>query len=88
MPVTVGALFTLRRAVAVVAELQLFVNTALYRFPFCEARTEATDRVVEVAPLTLLKVAPPSVLICHCTVGAGVPLAAAVNVAVLPAQTV
>ena len=30
----------------------------------------------------------PFVLTCHCTVGLGVPLAAAVNVAVLPAVTV
>ena len=30
----------------------------------------------------------PLVLLCHCTVGVGVPLAAAVNVAVAPAVTV
>ena len=35
-----------------------------------------------------LKVEPPSVLTCHCTVGAGLPLAAAVKVAVRPALTV
>ena len=35
-----------------------------------------------------LKVAPPSVLTCHCTVGVGLPLAAAVKVAVWPAVTV
>src|SRR5439155_1570396 len=35
----------------------------------------------------LVKVAPPFVLICHCTVGVGLPLAAAVNVAVDPAAT-
>jgi hypothetical protein len=34
----------------------------------------------------LVHVAPASVEICHCTVGAGVPLAAAVNVAVAPLQ--
>ena len=31
---------------------------------------------------------PPSVLTCHCTVGVGLPLAAAVKVAVWPALTV
>ena len=41
-----------------------------------------------VAPATLLKVAPPSVENCHCTVGVGVPVAAAVNVAVWPAFNV
>src|SRR5665647_2956312 len=44
--------------------------------------------VVVVAPATLLKVAPPSVLDCHCTVGDGNPVAAAVNTAVPPAFTV
>ena len=38
--------------------------------------------------MRLLNVAPPSVLACHCTVGAGEPLAAAVKVALLPARTV
>ena len=36
----------------------------------------------------LLNVAPPSVETCHCTVGVGKPLAAAVNVAVPPEQVV
>jgi hypothetical protein len=35
-----------------------------------------------------VNVPPPFVLTCHCTVGAGFPLAAAVNVAVPPAPTV
>jgi len=35
--------------------------------------------VVLVAPEMLLNVPPPFVLSCHCTVGAGVPLAAAVK---------
>ena len=43
--------------------------------------------VVEVAPATFVN-APPAVLTCHCTVGAGFPVAAAVNVAVAPAATV
>jgi hypothetical protein len=44
--------------------------------------------VVEVAPLTLLNVAPPSVLTCHCTVGVGVPVAAAVKLVVAPTVSV
>src|SRR6187431_867214 len=43
--------------------------------------------VDELAPGMSLKVAPPSVLDCHCTVGTGLPAAAAVNVAVSPAMT-
>src|SRR2546428_669835 len=35
-----------------------------------------------------LNVMPPSVESCHCTVGAGEPLAAAVKVAAVPLQTV
>jgi hypothetical protein len=48
----------------------------------------AKESVVEVAPATSLKVAPPSVLTCHWTVGAGLPPAAAVKEAPLPVQTV
>ena len=39
----------------------------------------ANVRVVEVAPGMSLNVVPPSVLTCHCTVGAGVPVADALN---------
>ena len=39
-----------------------------------------------MAPATFVNVTP-SVLCCHCTVGVGLPLAAAVNVAVAPADT-
>ena len=41
-----------------------------------------------VAPATSLQLVPPSVLTCHCTVGVGVPVAAAVKVAFAPAVTV
>lgn len=44
--------------------------------------------VVLVAPEMSLKVAPPSVLTCHCTVGAGEPVAAALNDADCPDVTV
>ena len=45
-------------------------------------------KVVLVAPLMLLQVEPPSVLTCHCTVGVGLPVAAAVKVTLWPALTV
>jgi len=64
-----------------------FVNTALYWFPFCDA-VVAKLKVVVVALATFVNVVPPFVLTCHCTVGAGDPVAAAVKVAVAPATTV
>ena len=82
-----GPEFTVRVARVVVADPAEFVNTARYRFPFCD-KVVVKLRVVEVAPEMLLKVTPPSVLPCHCTVGVGEPVAAAVKVAVWPAVTV
>jgi hypothetical protein len=82
-----GVAFTVSVAAVVVAVPPEFVNTARYRFPFCD-NAVAKLRVVEVPPETLLNVAPPSVLTCHCTVGVGEPVAAAVKVAVCPAVTV
>ena len=81
-----GVAFTVSVAAVVVAVPAEFVNTARYRFPFCDEAL-AKLRVVEVAPERLLNVAPASVLTCHCTVGVGEPVAAAVNVAVWPALT-
>jgi len=69
----------------VVAVLVELVNTAWYWLPVCAAVTLLSVSVVEVAPLMLAKLAAPAALTCHCTVGVGVPLAAAVNVTVLPA---
>ena len=82
-----GAAFTVSVAAVVVAVPAEFVNTARYRFPLCD-KAVVKLRVVEVAPATLLNVTPPSVLTCHCTVGVGEPVAAAVKVAVWPAVTV
>ena len=82
-----GVAFTVSVAAAVVAAPAEFVNTARYRFPFCD-KAVVKLRVVEVAPETLLNVTPASVLTCHCTVGVGEPVAAAVKVAVWPAVTV
>ena len=53
--------------------------------PFCAAAA-VNDNVGDVAPATLVKFTP-SVLCCHCTVGVGVPLAAAVKVAGDPLAT-
>src|SRR2546427_8777 len=82
-----GVAFTVSVPAVVVAGPPAFVNTARYWFPFCD---EAVVKlmVVKVAAETLLNVTPPSVLTCHCTVGVGEPVAAAVNVAVWPAVTV
>ena len=41
-----------------------------------------------VAPEILIQFDPPLVLTCHCTVGVGLPVAAAVKLAVEPAVTV
>src|SRR5258708_40096302 len=86
VPEAGGAAFTVSVAAVVVADPAEFVNTAWYWFPFCD-EVVAKLRVVEVAPGRMLKVAPLSVLTCHCTVGVGEPVAAAVNVAVWPAVT-
>jgi len=61
------------------------VNTARYRLPFWAAVVVKLN-VVEVAPAMLLN-APLPMLTCHCTVGVGLPVAAAVKVAVDPAGT-
>ena len=60
----------------------LLVKTASYSDPFWAVVVLLMVRVVLVAPGMSLKVEPPSVLTCHCTVGVGLPLAAAVKVAV------
>ena len=65
----------------------VLVNTARYLFPFCDVLAVKLS-VMEVTPLRLLNVTPPSMLTCHCTVGAGEPVAAAMKVAVWPAVTV
>ena len=54
--------------------------------PFCPA-VAVKDNVVEMAPVMSVK-EPPLVFTCHCTVGVGLPVAAAVNVACDPEVTV
>src|SRR5271166_4710107 len=82
------AVLTVRVAALVVAVPTLLVNTARYSSPFWAVVVLLRVRVVLVAPVMSLKVEPLSVLTCHCTVGVGLPLAAAVKVAVWPAVTV
>jgi hypothetical protein len=83
-----GVALTVSVAAVVVADPPEFVNTARYRFPFCD-KAVVKLRVVEVPPEeTLPNVTPPSVLTCHCTIGVGEPVAAAVKLAVCPAVTV
>ena len=82
-----GAKFTVRVAAVVVILPDTLVNTAWYWFPFMDAVVLVSESVVELAPATSLNV-PPLVLTSHWTVGAGVPVAVAVKVAVCPAVTV
>jgi len=84
----VFAAFTVKVAAVVVALPAAFVKTARYSLPFIATVVLVMLSVVEVAPDTLVNVAPPFVLTCHCTVGVGEPEAAAVNVAVAAAVTV
>ncbi len=86
--VTTGAVSTVSVAAVVVAEPALFVNTARYCVPFCAAVVAAIVNVVEVAPEMFVNVELPEGADCHCTVGVGVPVAAAVNDAEAPATTV
>ena len=79
---------TVRMAAVVVALPALLVKTASYSSPFMAVVTLDSVSVVLVAPLMALQVRPPSVLTCHCTVGVGLPLAAAVNDTLAPAVTV
>src|ERR1700722_13070551 len=79
-----------KRTVNVAAVVEVlpaaFVKTALYLLLFSPALVVKL-KVVEVAPATFVNVTPPSALTCHCTVGVGAPVAAAVKVAVAPAST-
>src|SRR3989442_13591639 len=86
VPEVGGAVFTVSVAAVVVAVPAEFVNTARYRYPFCDEAV-VKPRMVEVAPApeTLLKFAPPSVLTCHCTGGAADATAGAGKGAAWPA---
>ena len=83
--VTAGAEFTVSVAAVVVAVPTEFVNTARYCLPLSPAAAVKLY-VVLVAPLITDQLGP--LRLSHRTMGVGVPLAAAVNVAVSPAFTV
>ena len=83
-----GATFTVKVAAADVILPDAFVNTAWYWLLVIGSVVIESVSVVELAPATSLNDVPPFVLSCHCTVGAGLPLAAAVKLAACPAVTV
>jgi hypothetical protein len=64
------------------------VKTARYSWPLSEVVAPLITSWSEVALLTLVHTVPPSAEVCHWTVGAGDPDAAASNVAVSPSSTV
>ena len=68
-----------------VAVPAIFVHTARYCLPW-SAVVVANDKVLLVASPILFQ--PPPVFTCHCTVGAGPPLAPELNVTLSPAHFV
>ena len=70
-----------------VAEPAPLVKIARYWMPFWASVVTAVVYEVEMAPARLVQVLPALELTCHCKLGEGVPEAAAVKVAVLPAFT-
>jgi hypothetical protein len=85
--VTTGPLLIVNVAALLATLLpQLLLNRARYCLPL-SAALAVKVRLALVAPARSVKVVPPSVLTCHCTVGIGLPLAAALNVT-LPGHTV
>ncbi len=70
-----------------VADPATLVKTARYCLPLSVAWAVKLY-VVEVAPGISDQELPPFALTCHCTVGLGFPLAAALKLAVCPALTV
>ena len=86
--VTVGATaVTVSVAALVVVEPTTFVKTARYCLPLSDSVVAGVVYVTLVAP-SMFDQFRLSMLLCHCTVAAGVLLAAAVNVAVAPTTTV
>jgi len=82
--VTAGAAFTVRAAIAELVLPQVLENTARYWLLLCETLAVKLNGLL-VAPGMLVN--PPPLLACHCNVGAGKPLPAAVNDTTAPAQT-
>lgn len=81
-------LLTFSAAAEVVTVLPAtLVKTAWYWLPD-SAATAVKEYVVAVAPGILTNEPPLLAFTCHCTLGAGDPVAAAVKLAVVPANTV
>ena len=81
--VTAGAVLTVSVATAEVTLPQVLANTARYWLLLCETLAVKLSGLL-VAPGMLVNV--PAVLACHCNVGTGAPLAAAVNDTTVPVQ--
>jgi hypothetical protein len=86
--VTAGAESTLSVFTQDVTVPAALLNTARYSLPLSLAGTSVSVRVLAVAPEMLVNDVPPFVDTCHCTVGAGLPVADAVKVTLPPAVTV
>jgi hypothetical protein len=82
--VTAGAVLTVNVATAEAMLPQVFENTARNWLLLCDALAGKLNGL-DVAPGILVNPAP--LLACHCNVGPGAPLAAAVNDATAPVQT-
>jgi hypothetical protein len=65
----------------------MFVHTARYSL-LLSAVVVVNDSGLAVAPVMLFQLVPLLVLTCHCTVGAGLPLAAELKLAFKPAHLV
>src|SRR5688572_27156608 len=81
-----GVGFTVSIATADVIDPPSFVQAARYRL-LLSAEVAAKDKVAFVAPVILVH-AVPLVLTCHCTVGAGEPVAPEVKLVFAPAHRV
>ena len=82
--VTCGAACTVSVATLLVAVPATFVNTARYLLPFSPTFALAIESVLDVAPEIEPHDAPASVETSHWTVGAGVPEAMDVKLALWP----
>jgi hypothetical protein len=92
--VIAGPAFTVSDPAELATVEAAFVASNWNKLPLCAAVTPITVSVVVLLPekpaplVILLQVLPPSSDTCHCSVGAGVPPATAVNVAFPPAPSV
>src|SRR5258706_3923250 len=84
-PDAVVLALTVSVAAVVLALPQALVKTARYLLPLCDVLAVKLS-VVLVAPEMFVK--GPPVLTCHCTVGAGLPLEAAVKLTGAPSHAV